>query len=123
MDWEPPSRVQLNSLRQGAQPLRGQTRGGGGGPLKFGHQLPPPQLTVRLRPLGGGGFWEGCRGGGEPETMSNGYKALIHPRDTGIWSSPPFSVHCFVLLHCSAIQISSECCLEVPRFPGRVSEP
>ena len=41
--------------------------------------------------------------------MSDGYRALIYPRDTGIWSSTPFSVHCFVLLHCSANQISSEC--------------
>ena len=39
--------------------------------------------------------------------MSNGYRARIYPRDTGIWSSPTFSVHCIVSLHCSASQISS----------------
>ena len=49
---------------------------------------------------------------------SNGYRALIYPRDTGIWSSPTFSVHCIVSLHCSASQISSECCLEVTAQGG-----
>ena len=32
--------------------------------------------------------------------MSNGYRARIYPRDTGIWSSLRISVHCFDLLHC-----------------------
>ena len=50
--------------------------------------------------------------------MSNGYGALIYHRDTGIWSSPRIPVHCFVLLHCSANQISSECCLEVTAQDG-----
>ena len=52
--------------------------------------------------------------------MSNGYRARIYPRDTGIWSSPTFSVHCIVSLHCSASQISSECCLEPPAGGGGV---
>ena len=44
--------------------------------------------------------------------MSNGYEAPKYPRDTGIWSSPPFRVHGFALLHCSANQTSPGCCLE-----------
>ena len=50
--------------------------------------------------------------------MSNGNRARMYPRDTGIWSSPSFSVHCIVSLHCSASQISSECCLEVTAQGG-----
>ena len=42
--------------------------------------------------------------------MSNGYEARKYPRDTGIWSSPPFRVHGFALLHCSANQTSPGCC-------------
>ena len=50
--------------------------------------------------------------------MSNGYGAPVYPRDTGIWSPLPLSVHCSALLHCSANQISSECCLEVTAQDG-----
>ena len=41
-------------------------------------------------------FWAKgiARGGGLQRAMSNGYRARIYPRDTGIWSSPSFSVHC-----------------------------
>ena len=77
--------------------------GGGGDPLVLDANY-PPQLTVGRRPLGGG--------------MSNGYRARIYPCDTGIWSSPTFSVHCIVSLHCSASQISSECCFEVTAQGG-----
>ena len=50
--------------------------------------------------------------------MSNGYRARIYPRNTGIWSSPSFSVHCIVSLQCSTSQISSKCCLEVTAHGG-----
>ena len=33
--------------------------------------------------------------------MNNGYRTRIQPRDTGVWSWPRSTVHCFALLHCS----------------------
>ena len=53
-----------------------------------------------------------------PNRMDKRYEQRIQSSqklcDTGIWSSPTFSVDCIVSLHCSASQISAECCLEVP---------
>ena len=50
--------------------------------------------------------------------MSNGYWTRIHPRDTGVWSWPQSTVHCFALPHCSANQISSECFLDITAENG-----
>ena len=60
--------------------------------------------------------------------MSNGYRARIYPRDTGIWSSPSFSVHCIV--SCTAAQARSapNVALRSPRraaiqcFMGRLGQ-
>ena len=47
--------------------------------------------------------------------ISNGYRAHIYPRVTGIWSSPQTSVHC---LTCCTPQTRAKCCLELTAVSG-----